>query len=35
MVILEDVTVVKERLNTPEDNNLALVTVKNVLKKTN
>ncbi len=35
MVILEDITVVKERLNTPEDNNLVLVTINNVLKKTN
>ena len=35
MVILVDVTAVKERLNIPEDNNLVLVTVNNVLKKTN
>jgi len=35
MVILADVTVVKEILNTPEDNNLVLVTINNVLKKTN
>ena len=30
-----DGTVVKERLRTPEDNKLLLVTINNVLKETN
>ena len=35
LVILADGTIVKERLKTPEDKKLQLVTIKNVLKKTN